>query len=281
MARNVVGIESSVPKNYPQKFNKREKKIIEAIKDDTNLVDSFDGPLVISSVNANAGQDPDALLLSATLAAGDEFAFMTRKGVYLAHVQSVNGTVVNTFPRQVATGLELQVTDGATNGVLGWEIVPGGILSGSRHAYTIGSLPGGTDRGIYFEVTVTATTIARVNELIVGFRNDGAFLAEFDDYTDFAALRIDASADVQIETILNDAGAATTDSTINAADATAITLRVEVQNNGDAAFLINGTQTRLASYTFDDADEIIPFVHLISDTDDPEVIISNLECGTI
>ena len=274
-----LGIETDDPKNYQSKLNNREKKLAEAIREDINLEDAFDSPLVISAVNLNAGQDPDQLLLTSTLAAGDEFAFSTRKGQYHAHVQSVNGTVVNTFPRNVATGMELQVTDGATNGILGWEIVPGAIHANSYLANTIGSFAAGTDKDWYIECAMTPTDISDVNEFAVGFRNDGAFQADMDDYTDCASLRIDSSGDVQISTILNNAATSDTDTTINAADATQITLRIEVKQGGSCKFLVNGTQSAVASFTFDDADDIIPFIYLITDTDDPEVIINNLEVG--
>jgi hypothetical protein len=277
--RVVLGIETDDPGNYQSRMNNREKKLIEAVREDTNLEDTFDSPLVISATNLNAGQDPDQLLLTTTLAAGDEFAFSTRKGSYHAHVQSVNGTVVNTFPRNVATGMELQVTDGAVNGVLGWEVVPGAIHNNSYLSVTIGSFEAGTDKDYYIECKVTATDISDVNEFAVGFRNDGAFAADMDDYTDLASLRIDASGDVQISTILNNAATSDTDTTVNAADATQIILRVEVQQNGICRFIVDGTQSTVATFTFDDADDIVPFMYLISDTDDPEVIVNSLEVG--
>ena len=278
MAKNIQGIETDVAGNYNTKHNKREKKLMETIREDTNLEDPFNQPLVIGSANLKDGT-PDFLLLDSTLAALDILTFSTGKMNYTANVQSVNGTVVNTFPLTVATGLELVVTDGAADGVLGWEISPGGYLANSPCAVTVGSFLEGGDKDYYIEVKMTATTVTSIEEFIVGFRSAATPIAEFDDYLDFAALRIDTSQNVQMESILNNLAADTTDTTINAADDTQIILRVEVTNAGNARFLVNGT-----TYTHDtamvfDADTIIPFVHLITSTGDPVCILNNLEVG--
>lgn len=272
-----LGIETDEAGNYQQKLGARERKLLEAIAKDTNTVDTFNQPVITSAVNLKDGVD--ILLIDATLAALDIVAFSSGKSSYTANVQSVNGTVINTFPATVATGLELTVTDGAADGVLGWEISPGGFLANSDHAYTIGSFAAGAKKDIYFEVKMTCTTATSIEEFTTGFRTGTTPIAEFDDYLDFASLRVDTSQNVNIATILNNTGAANTDTTINIADATQIILRVEVQNNGDARFIVNGTETRVATYKFDDADVIIPFVHFISSTGDPVCIINSLECG--
>jgi hypothetical protein len=271
-----LGIETDNPGNYQTKPNKREKKIIEAVREDVNLEDTFDSPVVISATNQS-----DGLLLDSTLAAGDEIALSTRKANYTAHVQSVNGTVVNTFPVATATGLELKVTANASSGVLGWELVPGSIFANSANAITVGSLADGDSKDWYIEAQVTATDISDVSELAVGIRNDGAFQADMDDYTDVASLRIDSSGDVQISTILNNGATSDTDTTINAADATQIILRVEIKQNGNCRFIINGTESSVATFTADSGDVLIPFIYLITANDDPAVIINSLEVGYV
>ncbi len=274
----ILGIETNNPGPYQTKPNKRELKIIESVREDINLEDVFDSPIVISAVNLGTAA-PDLLLLDSTLAAGDEFAFSSRKTNYHAHVQSIEGTVVNTFPRQVATGLEMMVTDGAVAGVLGWEIVPGSINANSHLSVPIGTFAAGIRKDFYIEVKMTSTTIARVNEFAIGLRNDGVFQVDMDDYTDVASLRIDSSGNVDISTILNDAGTVDTDTTINAADATQIILRVEVTQGGVAKFIVDGTVRSEAAFTFDSGDDIIPFIYLITDTGDPVVILNSLEVG--
>jgi len=278
MAKNILGIETDSPGNYNRKHNTREKKLIETIREDSNLEDPLTSPVVTGAVNLKDGVD--LLLIDATLAALDIVGFSSGKTNYTANVQSVNGTVVNTFPATVATGLELTVTDGAANGVLGWEISPGGFLANSPHGVTVGSFAD-TTKDYYFEVKMTASTVTSINEFIVGFRSSAVPIAEFDDYLDFAALRIDASGNVQMESILNNAGADTTDTTVNAADDTQIILRIEVTNAGNARFIVNGTEYTHDTAMVFDADTIIPFIHLITDTGDPVVIINNLEVGYI
>lgn len=269
-----LGIETDDPKNYQSKLNNREKKVVEAAREDKNIEDTFGSAVTISAVNQSGG-----LLLTSTLAAGDEFALSTGKAQYTAHVQSVNGTVVNTFPVATAAGLELKVTGSATNGVLGWELVPNSIFSNSDSAYTIGSLAEGLGKKIFVEAQLTATDISDVNEWAVGFRKVEAFQADMDAYDELASLRIDASGDVQISTILNNGATSDTDTTINAADATSITLRVEADNNGKCIFKINGTETSVANFSFDAAEVVMPFIYLITDTDDPVAVVESFKCG--
>jgi hypothetical protein len=274
MARIPLGIETDSPKNYQSRLNNREKKVAEAVREDVNIEDVFDSPMVVS------GFLDSGLLADSTLAAGEVLAMQTRSAHYTCNVQSVNGTVVNTVPTVVSTGLELEIA-AATNSVIGWELSPGSTHVNSYAGQTIGSLAGGKD--VFFEVKMTCTTIANVNEFIVGWRKSAVAIAEFDDYTDFAALRIDASADVQAETILNNAGALTADTTINAADATQIILRIEIDQAGRARFIVDGVDRSsvIAKYTFDSGDVVIPFIHLKTDTGDPVVVINSLKCGTM
>jgi len=278
MAKNVVGIETDNPGNYNTKHNNREKKLMETIRENTNLEDTFTSPIVISAANLKDGS-PDFLLLDSTLAALDILSFSTGEAQYTCNVQSVNGTVINTFPAQRATGLELVVTDGAADGVLGWEISPGGFFANSKHGHTVGSLLKGADKDVFVEVAMTCTTATSIEEFVVGFRSAATPIAEFDDYLDFAALRIDTSQNVQMESILNNAGADTTDTTVNLADATQITLRIEVTNAGNARFLVNGTEYTHDTAMVFDADTIIPFVHLITSTGDPVCILNSFKCG--
>ena len=271
MAKIPLGIETDNPGNYNTKHNNREKKLLETAREDTNIEDTFDSPMVMSSC-LDTGLQTDT-----ALAALDVFAMQSRKAHYTVNVQSVNGTVINTAPTTVATGLELEVA-AATNSVLGWEISPGTTFTSSYAAQTIGSLAGAKD--VFFEVAATITTAANSEEFIVGWRKSAPAIAEFDDYTDFAALRIDASADVQIETILNNAGELTTDTSVNMTGGTQITLRVEINQAGLATFLVNGTAyASSAPFTFDSGDVVIPFIHLIT-TADPVCIINSLKCGT-
>jgi len=274
MTRNAIGIETDNPGNYNTKHNNREKKLLETAREDTNIEESFDSPAVISAFYDTG------LLQDSALAALDVFSMQTRSAHYTVNVQSVNGTVINTTPTVTATGLELEVA-AATNSVLGWEISPGTTFTTSYAGKTIGSFPGGKD--VFFEVVATITTAANSEEFIVGWRKSAPAIAEFDDYTDFAALRVDASADIQMETILNDAAAATDDTAINMTGGTQFTLRVELTNSGKSRFIVNGTDYSslvAAPLTLDSGDVFIPFIHLIT-TADPVCIINSMKCGTM
>ena len=271
MAKIPLGIESDAPGSYQTRLNKREKKVVEAAREDTNIEETFDSPMVMSSC-LDTGLQTDT-----ALAALDVFSMQSRSAHYTVNVQSVNGTVINTAPTVIATGLELEVA-AATNSVLGWEISPGTTFTSSYAGQTIGSFAEAKD--VFFEVATTITTAANSEEYIVGWRKSAPAIAEFDDYLDFAALRVDASADIQIETILNNAGATTDDTLINMTGGVQFTLRVEVSNAGLARFFVDGVEkTSLAAgFNFDSGDVIIPFIHLIT-TADPVCVVNSLKCG--
>lgn len=275
---NRFGLEKDLGTNaapkYPTRHNSREIKLAETIMEDKNIDENFDAPIVISAANASTG-----LLVDSTLAAGDEVAFRTSKHNFLAHVQSVNGTVVNTFPFVSADGLELNVDDDATNGVLGWEIC-NGILSNGKNAFTVG-----TDEKFFCEATIKIDDISDVTELAFGLRKAEAFQANVDDYDEMAAFNIGADADGQIEihTILNGAATAEVDTTeTDWADAASKTLRIECDKNGKCTFSIDGSApTVTASFTFDSGEVVIPFLFLISETGDPGVSISSFKAGKL
>jgi len=269
------GIESSAPKKYPsRRLRQRERKLAEAIEQSKNIDEDFNAPLVISAVDQESN-----LLATSTLAAGDEIAMRTDKHTFLAHVQSVHGTVVNTFPTVSADGLEVVVDADAADGVTGWEIT-NGILSTSRAAHTVGSTDGHT---IYCEAVIKIDDISDVTELGFGFRKAEAFRAAVDDYDEMASFNVGQDADGQIEihTIINNAATAETDTTLTDwADAGVHTLRIEVDKNGKCMFLFDGAEpTVTASFTFDAGEVIVPFLFLKCETGDPGVSISSWECG--
>lgn len=275
MARTPLHIETLTADDYPKRFNRRELKLAEAIMQDNNIDEDFDAPLLWSAVDQEGH-----LINTATPAAGDEVTFHTRKNRFLCHVQSINGTAVQSFPYTSADGLEVNVDDDATNGITGWEIT-NGILGNSYAAYTVGSFP--ESKKIYFEVTVKVDDISDVTEFAMGFRKAEAFQVNVDDYDEMASFNVGQDADGQIEihTILNGAATSETDTTeTDWADSNEKTLRIEVANDGECTFKIDGSApTVSASFTFDDAEVIVPFFFLISETGDPGVSISSWECG--
>lgn len=288
--RTPLGVTTSAPKNYPRKFNKREKKLLEALQQDTNIDEDFNVPLVWSAIDQE-----NHLLASSTLEAGDEIAAKTDKHTFLFHVQSVNGTVVNTFPYVSADGLELNTDDNATDGVLGWEMT-NGILGNSKAAYTVGSLPDG--KPVFLEAVIGIDDISDVTELALGFRKAEAFQAAVDNYDEMASFNIGQDADGQIEihTILNNASTAEVDTTeTDWADSKYYKLRIEVTNEGACSFKLTSAQTSAvladaatlatptvtASFSFDSAEVIVPFLYLIAETGDPGVSVYSWKVGTV
>ena len=276
MTANRLGYETNPIGNYPTGFGKRELKLLETAREDhKNILESWDAPLVWSSVDQEG-----ALLATSTPAAGDEIAFRTTKHTFLAHIQSVNGTPVHSFPFVSANGLELNTDDDVTNGILGWEIT-NGILGTSKCAYTIGSFSEPAKK-IFFEATINETDISDITKLFIGFRKAEAFQASVDDYDEAAAIGIDDSGNIDIMTILNGAGTDTVDTTQNKTEATAITLRVTVANNGKVEFFIDGAKpTVTTTFTFDSGEVIIPFLHFVADTGDPGAYVSVWRCGVL
>lgn len=255
---------------YPRRHSEREVQLAETILENKNVDENFDSPIVVSAANKSTG-----VLLDATLAAGDEFAFSTRKNMFEAHVQSVNGTVVNTFPFVSADGLEVNVDDNATDGVLGWEI-SNGILTNSHAAFTVG-----TDERFFFEVTLKIDDISDVTELAMGFRKAEAYQANIDDYDEMATLNIDTDTNLLIETILNGATTSTVNTTQDATEGSNITLRVEVNKNRFVKFLIDGSAPTVdvTDFQFDNGEVVVPFLFLIAETGDPGVSISSWRAG--
>ena len=273
---NQLGIETEVAGNYPKSHNKRELKLAETIREDRNIEEDFTAPLVWSAVD----QEGHIPLASAPVA-GDEIAFKTDKHTFLSHVQSVNGTVAWALPYTSSNGLELNVDDNATDGILGWEFTHS-LLSGHKSAYTVGSFPE-PDKKVFFEVAFNETDISDITKLFVGWRKAEAFQADIDDYDELAAIGIDSSANIDIITILNNAATSTTDTTDNKTEGTAITLKVVVDNDGRVEFLLNGAAptTVPAQFTFDSGEVLIPFVHFVANTGDPGAYISSWKCGAL
>ena len=273
--RSPLGIEKDQGNGYPKKFNPREYQLMRSMREDNNIDEAFNAPLVWSSV------DQEGHLLGITApAAGDEVAFKTDKHTFLAHVQSINGTAVQSFPYVSADGLEINTDDDATNGITGWEI-SNGILATSKAAYTVGSFPDG--KSIYFEGVITIDDISDVSEMGFGFRKAEAFQAAVDNYDEMASFNIgqDADGQVEVHTILNNAATAETDTTLaDWADTETHTLRIEVTNAGVCKFLYDGTvPTVTAAFTFDAGEVIVPFLFLVCETGDPGVSVSSWEIG--
>lgn len=182
------------------------------------------------------------------------------------------GTQTVLVPNIAATGLDVGRTQ--TNAI-GSEFNQG-ILASSPAAFTIG-----TDGPFHFRLKFSIATAAGSGECAVGFRNDGAYAPAIDNYTDMAAFNIQAGV-INIETILNNAGTVTTDTTLTDwVDAATHILEVDVSMAGVVTYKYDGSEpTVVAAFTFDTGDVVIPFFHLVNNaTKTGAVVLQTWECA--
>lgn len=274
MARIPLGIESDAAGSYQTRLSKRELKVLETLRDETNVNDSFESAVTVGSINQVDGA-------AYTGAAAEVVGVTTSKAQYEMYVSSVATGAAVVGPYCVGAGLEIKLMAGGTGPdhiELGH-----GITADSQAAYTVGSLPGG--KTIFFETQVTIDDISDLTQLWMGFRKAEAYQAtDPDAYDEMACFNIGEDADGQIEihTILNNAATTTTDTTeTDWADGNTKTLRVEVADNGVCTFLIDGAApTVTASFTFDSGEVIVPFFRADSETGDPGINIGTWKVGS-
>jgi hypothetical protein len=195
--------------------------------------------------------------------AGDENVadFGQVEAVY--HIIGTQTILAPTIDRSATgTGPLVHMDEAAGDGV---EYVFG---SGLALANNPQAMAVGTGPGRFLKMVMAAGTVANVAELAVGFRKAADFAALIDDYTDLACLNLQYDTDaayVRVETILNDGATATTEAGVTIADAEAFTFEVRVRADGKVSFFVNGVKVG-HTFTFDDGDAILPFVHFLQVT---------------
>lgn len=143
----------------------------------------------------------------------------------------------------------------------GFELA-GGYLGATGRPFIIGD-----DPAFYFCATLGVADVSGTDDLHVGFRRAEPMVAIFDNYNDLASIG-SISGDIYLETILNNAGTTSTDTTDNWADAGVHKLCTYVSNAGAVTYKIdNAAPTTTAAFSFDDGDPVIPFIHYIHATD--------------
>lgn len=141
-----------------------------------------------------------------------------------------------------------------------------GINGASGRAAIIGTTPA-------FEASITfqIADVSGTDDFHFGFRRAETVNATFDDYLDVASIGCVTSANpmlIQLETILNNQGTTTTNTTDTLADATSIKFTVKVSSAGVVTYLIDGVApSTTATFTFDDGDLVIPFIHYLQHAD--------------
>jgi hypothetical protein len=287
MARIPLGIESDAAGNYPQAVNKREQKILEAMREDRNIALTFK-QAVVTSRNDSVGAILPTENAAAVVAVHDMDGVKIEQ--YMSVVEST-GTALYLFPYVSADGLELPLDANVTDGPTAYELTPG-ILARNPGAYTVGSLPGGNGSSVYVEADIIIDDISDLDQLIVGFRKLEAYQADPNDYDELAALHVgETGATVEdgrisVMKILNAGATSFTDTAVTDwADAAQKKLRVEVRNDGVCTFKIAGTATVVTSMTFDAAEVIIPFIYVDnatgSTTGDPGITLVSFKAGVM
>jgi hypothetical protein len=189
-------------------------------------------------------------------------------GEYEYHVKGTGQTIL--APVWGATGLN--VSQDLTNNE-GVEYT-NGITALSRFSFTVG-----TD-SVFFKLKIKITDVSGSDQLIMGFRKQEAYQADWNDYDELVSIG-NVSGDIKLGTILNNAATVVTDTTDNWADGATKTLEVYVSKAGVVTYKIDGAApTVTAAFTFDNAEKIIPFFFLLHDTDVAEsTLILEWQCG--
>ena len=183
----------------------------------------------------------------------------TGNGHKLAYVPIVAQTAVIAM---TANGLNIGLDQVANDGA---ELFAGVTGASGRGAII------GTTGAFKASLTFQIADVSGTDDFHFGFRRAETVNATFDNYLDVASIGCVTSADpmlIQLETILNNAGTTTTNTTDTLADATSVKFTVLVSAAGVVTYLIDGVApSTTAAFTFDDGDLVIPFFQYIQHGD--------------
>ena len=180
---------------------------------------------------------------------GHKFGYVAIVGQAAAIAMSANGLDI---------GLDQTANDGAE--------IYAGINGASGRAAIIGTTP-----AFKASITFQIADVSGTDDFHFGFRRAETVNATFDNYLDVASIGCVTSADpmlIQLETILNNGGTTTTNTTDTLADGISVKFTVLVSAAGVVTYEIDGSApTTVAAFTFDDGDLVIPFIHYLQATD--------------
>lgn len=210
----------------------------------------------------------------ATGSNGDVNLMYCQQGVLME--QFIIGTQTIIAPRMDSNGLLISLDLTAAEGA---EYNFGAARTNSRHAFTIG-----TSAAFFFEVGLRINDMDGADPYVIGFRKSEANNATLSSYTDYAAIGMLATSsptNVVILSELNSGGQTVTDTTDAwGGDGTTKTLKVLVSAAGVVTFTIDGVAASAApSFTFDNADVVVPFIHLLHSASATAVNITSLKVG--
>lgn len=228
---------------------------------------TFQGSPIMQSA-LNTGVAP-------TGATGDVNLMLCQEGVIMEQfIMGAGQTII--APRMDANGLlvslDLTLAEGA-------EYNFGAARLNSRHAFTIGTSP-----AFFFELRFRINDMDGADPYIFGFRKVEANNANWQAYTDYATIGMLASSSataIITATELNSAGTTITNTTdLWGGDGTTNTLRVNVDATGNVTYLINGLAPTVAvAFQFDNADVVVPFIHLLHSASPTQVELVSMKIG--
>lgn len=180
---------------------------------------------------------------------------VTAYGLKIGHVALLAEDI---GPDMDATGLD--IAGDATNND-GVELFTGMYGTSGRPMYP------SFDPAFQFCATIKISDVSGTDTLWVGFRSAETPNATFANYDTYAAIGV-ISGDVKITTEDDAGGATTTDTTIDVADAGTAALCVKVGDTGAVTYTVGGSAPpTTAAFTLDAGEAVIPFIHLLHDSD--------------
>ena len=234
-----------------------------------------------------------------TAAQGQTDIVLTPQGNYIEEFQTTAQTLQ---PLAHATkGVEIALDQVENESV---EYVPGGVRATSPLAFVLG-----TDPSFFFKAKFEITDADGMDQFLLGFRKQEAFavptsfLTTGDGvYTDFCGIgfaKVVANPNpVSVSSDLNNSGSATVSQvSFTWADTLVHTLEIQVVKriarffingvplggtvslDGDGAAITAQATVKPHTFTFDDADTVIPFIFLRQDSALSPVYLQEIECG--
>ncbi len=138
----------------------------------------------------------------------------------------------------------------------------------------------GTSPNAFVRATFRVATVANAAELALGWRKAEAFVVNFDDYDELAALNMQAGV-INRETILNNAATVTFNTGLSAVNATDFTLEVRLIGR-QALMFVNGAQARIdAPFNFDVGEVVVPFYFWLQGGASSVLNLMDLEVGQL
>jgi hypothetical protein len=196
---------------------------------------------------------------AATGTAGDTNVLYTRFGAY---EWNVIGTQTILAPKLDSFGLNLVQDNTAGDGI---ELTCG-RTSLCPFGFTVGE-----EAAFFIQGKFKVQDASGTNPLIIGFLKAQAFDATLGNYTDFACIGIQGTANpntVKTTTNLNGGVAVTTDTTDTVADGDIFQLQVSVDADGNVTYQLNYEEpTVVAAFQFDSGDFVVPFVRFTEAAD--------------